>query len=184
MSQTLQDGGLTQSQVQAARELAGWNELPESQSAGPIRVLLRQFSSFLVVILIVAAAVALALGELIDAVTIGLVVILNAVLGFVQEWKAETALTALRKLLSPQAMVLRDGQEQLIAARDIVPGDILVLAPGAKIAADAVLVRVADLRVDESILTGESVPVAKSQEKINGRFMRERPLPQGAPKRR
>ena len=164
MSQTLQDGGLTQSQVQAARELAGWNELPESQSAGPIRVLLRQFSSFLVVILIVAAAVALALGELIDAATIGLVVILNAVLGFVQEWKAETALTALRKLLSPQAMVLRDGQEQLVAARDIVPGDILVLAPGAKIAADAVLVRVADLRVDESILTGESVPVAKSHD--------------------
>lgn len=128
---------------------------------GPWRVLARQFSSFLVVILIVAAAVALALGEQMDAATIGLVVLLNAGLGFVQEWKAETALTALRELMSPQAMVLRDGQEQIIPARDIVPGDILVLDPGAKVVADATLVQSTELAVDESILTGESVAVTK-----------------------
>lgn len=162
MFDTERSSGLSQIEVQKAREISGWNELPAPKSAGPLRVLFRQFSSFLVLILILAAGVALALGEWMDAATIGLVVVLNAALGFVQEWKAETALTSLRALLSPQAMVLRDGQEQMIAAREIVPGDILVLAAGAKVAADAQLVRLADLNVDESILTGESMAVAKA----------------------
>ncbi|MEW9921645.1 cation-translocating P-type ATPase [Marimonas sp. MJW-29] len=162
MADPIHDGGLTRSEVEAARARAGWNELPEAETTGPLRVLLRQFSSFLVLILIVAALVAVALGEWIDAATIGLVVVLNAALGFVQEWKAETALASLRKLLSPQAMVLRDGQEKLVPAREIVPGDILILTSGAKIAADAALLRASDLRIDESILTGESMPVAKS----------------------
>jgi P-type Ca2+ transporter type 2C len=153
--------GLTTRQVDEARQKHGWNELPAMKQAGPWRVLLRQFSSFLVLILIAAAGVAVALGETMDAGTIGLVVLLNAGLGFVQEWKAENALTALRKLMSPQAMVLRDGQEQIIPAREIVPGDILVLAPGAKVAADALLIRSAELAVDESVLTGESVAVSK-----------------------
>ena len=156
--------GLSTAQVLAARQTHGWNELPTVKQASPWRVMLRQFTSFLVLILIIAAAVALALGERMDALTIGLVVILNAGLGFVQEWKAETALSALRALLSPQAMVLRDGREQVIAARDIVPGDVLVLAPGARVAADAQIIHSADLTVDESILTGESVPVSKGIE--------------------
>lgn len=154
--------GLTSRDVLAARQKHGWNELPTVKKTGPWRVLLRQFSSFLVLILIIAAAVALALGERMDAVTIGLVVFLNAGLGFVQEWKAETALAALRKLMSPQAMVLRDGQEQIVPARDIVPGDILVLTPGVKVAADATVIQSSELAVDESVLTGESVPVSKS----------------------
>jgi Ca2+-transporting ATPase len=153
--------GLTTQEALAAQKLHGWNELPVVARSGPLRVWLRQFSSFLVLILIVAAAIALALGEKVDAITIGLVVMLNAALGFVQEWKAETALASLRKMLSPQAMVLRDGQEQMIPARDIVPGDILVLSPGAKVAADGIVVRATELQVDESVLTGESVPVAK-----------------------
>ncbi|KIN62686.1 Calcium-transporting ATPase 1 (Golgi Ca(2+)-ATPase) [Sulfitobacter noctilucicola] len=156
--------GLTKREVLAAREAHGWNELPAMAQAGPWRVLLRQFTSFLVLILIVAAAVALALGERMDAVTIALVVFLNAGLGFVQEWKAETALGALRDLLSPQAMVLRDGQEQVIPAREVVPGDILVLVPGAKIAADAMVIHATELAVDESVLTGESVPVSKNDD--------------------
>ncbi len=161
MSQRAERSGLSDSEVVAARAKSGWNELPPAPRAGPVKVLLRQFSSFLVMILIIAAAVALAMGEKIDAATIALVVLLNAALGFVQEWKAETALTALRKLLSPQAMVLRNGQEQVIPAREIVPDDILVLSAGAKVAADAVLVRAMDLQLDESVLTGESMPVAK-----------------------
>lgn len=155
--------GLTEQEVFAARHIHGWNELPVVVQSGRFRVLLRQFSSFLVLILIVAAVIALALGERVDAITIGLVVLLNAGLGFVQEWKAETALASLRKMLSPQAMVLRDGQEQMIPARDIVPGDILVLAPGAKVAADGLVVQSVELRVDESVLTGESVAVAKGE---------------------
>ncbi|PTX53820.1 Ca2+-transporting ATPase [Litoreibacter ponti] len=164
MADTSLQTGLTATDVAAARRTHGWNELPKAKQAGPLRVLLRQFSSFLVLILIIAAAVALALGERIDALTIGLVVLLNAGLGFVQEWKAETALSALREMLSPQALVLRDGREQVIAARDIVPGDILILAPGTKISADATLRRAAELSVDESVLTGESVPIAKEEE--------------------
>ncbi|GFE65510.1 cation-translocating P-type ATPase [Litoreibacter roseus] len=159
--ETGRDTGLTQAQVLAARTVSGWNELPQAARIGPVRVFLRQFSSFLVAILIVAAGVALALGERIDAAAIGLVVLLNAILGFVQEWRAETALASLKKLLSPQAMVVRDGQERLIPARDIVPGDILVLSPGAKVAADAAVFQASDLSVDESVLTGESLPVAK-----------------------
>lgn len=156
--------GLSADEVLTARAKHGWNELPVVKQTGPLRVFLRQFTSFLVLILIVAALVALALGETMDAITISVVVVLNAVLGFVQEWKAETALTALRALLSPQAMVLRDGQETIIPARDIVPGDVLVLGPGVKVAADASLLRVADLGVDESVLTGESVPVSKDDQ--------------------
>ena len=161
MLERAKETGLSSAEVVAARAVSGWNELPAAQAAGPFRVLLRQFSSFLVVILIIAAGVALLLGEWIDAVTIGLVVLLNAVLGFVQEWRAETTLASLRALLSPKAMVLRDGQEQLVETRDIVPGDILVLAPGTKIAADAGLIRAVELRIDESVLTGESLPVSK-----------------------
>lgn len=163
MNDMARQTGLTDQQVVAARQIHGWNELPVMTQSGPFRVLLRQFSSFLVLILIVAAAVALALGEKVDAIAIGLVVLLNAGLGFIQEWKAETALASLRKMLAPQAMVLRGGQEQMIPARDIVPGDILVLTPGAKVAADGVVVRAAELQVDESVLTGESVPVAKGE---------------------
>lgn len=162
MLERAKETGLSSAEVVAARAVSGWNELPAAQAAGPFRVLLRQFSSFLVVILIIAAGVALLLGEWIDAVTIGLVVLLNAILGFVQEWRAETTLASLRALLSPKAMVLRDGQEQLVETRDIVPGDILVLAPGTKIAADAGLIRAVELRIDESVLTGESLPVSKA----------------------
>jgi len=161
MSDIARINGLTHEQVLAARQISGWNELPTLEGISPFRVLLRQFSNVLVMILIIAAGVALALGEMIDATTIGLVVLLNAVLGFVQEWRAETALTSLRKLLSPQATVIREGQEQVVPARDVVPGDILVLAPGVRVAADAVLLRAYDLNVDESVLTGESLSVAK-----------------------
>ena len=163
MPDTARPTGLTAAQVADARKTYGWNELPSMVQVGPFRVLLRQFTSFLVLILIVAAGVALALGERVDAITIGLVVFLNAGLGFVQEWKAETALTALRAMLSPQAMVLRDGQEQMIAAREIVPGDIIVLTAGSKVAADATVIAAAELSVDESVLTGESVPVSKCE---------------------
>lgn len=158
-----QQVGLTDSEVKTARETAGWNELPQVARIGPLRVFLRQFTSFLVLILIVAAGLALALGETIDALTIGLVVGLNAALGFAQEWKAETALSSLRKMLSPQALVLRDGREHLIPARNVVPGDILVLTAGAKIVADATVLDANELYVDESVLTGESLPVSKGE---------------------
>ncbi len=129
--------GLTTQEAEAVRKAAGWNELPKPPQISPVRILLRQFSSFLVLILIGAAAIAFFLGEVVDTVAIGVVVILNGLLGFVQEWRAETALETLRNMLSPQAVVMRDGVEVQLPARDIVPGDLIVLGPGDRVPADA-----------------------------------------------
>ncbi|NNJ69482.1 MAG: cation-transporting P-type ATPase [Boseongicola sp.] len=153
--------GLTTSEVEEIRARTGWNSLPDPTVSGPFAILLRQFSSFLIFILFVAAAVAIALGHWTDAMAIALVIVLNAALGFVQEWRAETALAALKTMLSPKAMVVRDGQEVIIPSRELVPGDLLVLQAGDTIPADAALLDSVGLSVDESILTGESVPVSK-----------------------
>ncbi|SIS75694.1 Ca2+-transporting ATPase [Roseivivax lentus] len=153
--------GLSAAEVAARRAKAGWNALPDPSVAGPWTILARQFSSFLILILVIAAAVALVLGERIDAAAIGLVVVLNAALGFVQEWRAETALAALRSLMAPKATVIREGREEVIPARELVPGDLILLETGDTVPADATLDESVSLRVDESVLTGESVPVSK-----------------------
>ncbi|NNL18997.1 MAG: cation-transporting P-type ATPase [Boseongicola sp.] len=153
--------GLSSIEVEAIRRVAGWNELPRPDTVGPLRVFLRQFSGLLVLILIAAALVALAAGELVDALAIGLVVLLNAVLGFIQEWKAETALEALRSMLSPTALVIRDGAEKIVPAREIVPGDRVLTTAGEGIAADIRLELALDATTDESAMTGESMPVEK-----------------------
>jgi len=153
--------GLYQAEVLALRAKAGWNELPDVTTIGPWTILFKQFSNLLIVILLVAAIVALALGEWIDATAIGLIIILNAILGFIQEWRAETALAALRSVLAPKAMVLRDGEELVIPARELVPGDLIVLQGGDNVPADASLLKGVELSVDESILTGESAPIKK-----------------------
>ncbi|MEL6619613.1 MAG: cation-transporting P-type ATPase [Pseudomonadota bacterium] len=155
--------GLTSRQVEEARARFGWNELPRAKPPGRVTVLLRQFKGMLVLILVVAAIIAFALGEEIDALAIALVLLLNAVLGFVQEWRAETALDALRSMLSPRAIVFRDGHETEITARELVPGDIAIVAAGSAVPADMRITSGTDIRVDESVLTGESVPVNKSE---------------------
>ncbi len=165
-----QQQGLTSEQAAAARQQHGWNELPKPDQISPLRILLRQFSSFLVLILMAAGGIAFFLGEVVDTIAIGLVVLLNAALGFVQEWRAETALETLRSMLSPQALVIRDGREMRIPARDLVPDDLIVLNPGDRVPADAKTIDAVALRMDESILTGESAPVdkAKSDDLMTG----------------
>ena len=153
--------GLTRAEVEDIRARTGWNSLPDPAVSGPFAILIRQFSSFLIFILFVAAAVAVALGHWTDALAIALVIVLNAALGFVQEWRAETALAALKTMLSPKAMVVRDGQEIIIPSRELVPGDLIVLQAGDTIPADATVLDSVGLSVDESILTGESVSVSK-----------------------
>jgi len=153
--------GLTAAEVRAARARHGWNELPRAARTPAVAVFVRQFTGLLVLILIAAAVIALALGETVDAVAIGAIVILNGILGFVQEWRAETALEALQAMMSPHALVVRDGQETVIPARELVPGDYVILTAGDSVPADLRLTKGADLRIDESVLTGESVPVAK-----------------------
>jgi len=153
--------GLTSAEARARLEQYGRNTLGEATSTPWYVILIRQFTGLLVVILIIAAVIALALGEVIDAAAIGLVVLLNGVLGFVQEWQAENALEALRSMLAHKARVRRDGAERMIDTTEIVPGDIVLLSAGDKVPADMALETAVALRVDESALTGESMPVSK-----------------------
>ena len=154
--------GLTTAEALAERKRSGWNELPRGRRTSALRILLRQFTGLLVLILIAAAAAAFALGETVDAIAIAAVLVLNAVLGFVQEWRAESALDALRSMLTPTALVVRDGQEVRLPARELVPGDLVIIAAGEGVPADLDLVTATDLSADESVITGESLPVRKN----------------------
>src|SRR5690606_23546700 len=116
--------------------------------------------------LLAAAVVAALLGQSIDAGVIAAVVLVNATVGFVQEGRAEQALSALRSMLAPSARVLRGGQRRALPVERLVPGDILLLEPGDRVPADARLLRARGLRVDESVLTGESVPADKQVEPV------------------
>ncbi len=151
------------SSAEAARRLSryGPNTLAEAQAISPVRILLRQFTGVLVLVLIAAMAIAGFLGEYVDVLAIGMVVLLNGVLGFVQEWRAETALAALRKMLDVKARVVRDGRQVMLSAADLVPGDFVVLEAGDRVPADIEVETALQLRLDESVLTGESVPVDK-----------------------
>ena len=119
--------GLTDEEAKARLEQYGPNELKAEKRVTPLQVFLRQFQSFLVLILVFASVISFVLGETTDAVVIGAVVVLNAVLGFVQEYRAERAMDALKELAAPKARVLRGGRQVVVEAREIVPGDVLLL---------------------------------------------------------
>jgi Ca2+-transporting ATPase len=148
---------------EAARRLAehGPNKLEERGARGPWKILWEQLISSMVVILIVAAVVSAFLDDVKDAVAILVIVVLNALLGFRQEYKAEKAMAALKALAMPTVRVLRDGDVQEISARELVTGDIVILESGNLVPADGRLVEGANLRVEEAALTGESEPVEK-----------------------
>jgi Ca2+-transporting ATPase len=153
--------GLTS--ADAARRLAlhGPNELAPPRTVSALALLAAQLRNVLVLILLVAIALSALLGHGVEAIAIAVIVLFAVGLGFVQEFRAEHALEALRRMAAPTATVVRDRQEARIAAREVVPGDVLVLHAGDKVAADARLLESANLQVDEALLTGESVPVAK-----------------------
>ena len=143
-------------------ERYGANALAESRGRPALAIFLDQFKSLIVVLLLAAASVAVALGDGLEAVAILVVIILSALIGFFTEWKASQALTALRKQTSGVAQVLREGQEHQIAAAELVPGDVAVLAAGARVPADGRVIEAVQLQVAEAALTGESQPVTKS----------------------
>ena len=151
------------SQAEAKRRLAelGPNELKKEERISPFALFIGQFKNILIVILLIAIVLSAAIGELIDAGIIAVIVIFCAVLGFTQEYRAERALEALKKMLSPTITVLREDGEEEIPSKELVPGDILLLEAGDKILADARLVESHSLMCDEASLTGESVPVSK-----------------------
>jgi Ca2+-transporting ATPase len=154
--------GLTAAAAQARLAAYGLNELQEAPRPTFWARLLDQFRSFLVIILIVASVISLLLGDYIEAAAIMAIVVLNAVLGVVQESRAEEALAALRKMTAPEAHVIRDGHQQTIPARDLTPGDVVLLETGNYVPADVRLLESVNLRVEEASLTGESVPVQKN----------------------
>ncbi|MFN4018387.1 MAG: cation-transporting P-type ATPase [Reyranella sp.] len=150
--------------TEAARRLAIWgpNRLPRGRSRGPLLRFAEQFHNLFIYVLMAAGVVAAALDHTVDALVIFAVVIANAVIGFVQEGRAERALEAIRGLIDPRASVVRDGHRQTVPADQVVPGDIVLLEAGDRVPADLRLVRSRNLRIDEAILTGESVPVDKA----------------------
>ncbi len=160
--QTHLERGLTQPEAQARLGKFGANELSERPRPGFLALIWDQFNNYLVVILIVAAAVSLALGEYVDSIAIMVIVVLNAVVGVIQESKAEQALEALKKMAAPNAQVIRDGQQRTIPGREIVAGDIILLEAGNYVPADLRLVETINLKIEEASLTGESVPVEKN----------------------
>jgi len=154
--------------AEAARRLAaeGPNRLPEARGRGPLRRFWAQFGNVLVQILLAAAVITAAMQHWIDTAVILGVVLANAVIGFLQEGKAEAAMAALRGLLAPRAAVLRDGQRLSLPAEALVRGDVVLLEPGDRVPADLRLIAARGLSAQEAMLTGESVPVEKSVEPV------------------
>jgi Ca2+-transporting ATPase len=171
--------GLSFEKVERKRREFGYNELKERKRASALQILLSQFRNTFALMLIIAIIISVFLGwyetlilhdarltieTFVDGIAIGAIVVLNAIIGFVQEYRSEKAIEALKKLTTPKARVLREGKEMQISARELVPGDILLLEAGDRIPADGRLLDVVDLSIDESVLTGESNAVRKSTE--------------------
>jgi len=155
------DMGLDSNEARRRFERYGPNELIEKRRKSWWMMLLDQFRDFMILVLIAAAVVAGLIGEPADSIAIAVIVLLNAVLGFVQEYRAEKAMAALKKLAAPSATVVRNGHPEAIGAEGLVPGDLVLLEAGKVVPADLRLTEAAQARIDEAALTGESVPVEK-----------------------
>ncbi len=169
--------GLSEEEANRRLQEFGPNELVERKRVTPLQIFFGQFKDIFVIMLLFAIAISFivawykttiasggegAIDEYIDAITIGAIVVLNAVVGFVQEYRSEKAMEAMKKLTAPKARLLREGKEVLLPAREVVPGDIVLLESGDRIPADGRLLEVVDLKTDEAVLTGESTPVGKN----------------------
>jgi P-type Ca2+ transporter type 2C len=154
--------GLTSDAVNAARDKYGNNELEDTGSVPLYIQFLNQFKSFMIIVLIIAAIISGIVGDSTDTIIILIIVLLNATIGFIQEYRAEKAMNALKKMAAPASRVLREGKERTITSAEIVPGDVIVLEPGVIVPADARIIETHSLRIDESVLTGESMAIDKS----------------------
>jgi len=158
--------GLSNSEAQKRLLEHGKNELVEEKKAGPVKIFLGQFMDILILILIIAAIAAYYVGDTLDAIVILIVVLINAVVGFIQEYRAEKAMEKLKGLISSEAVVIRDGQEQKVPAGELTIGDIVLLEEGDNVPADLRIIESYDLLIDESAMTGESLPAEKHPETI------------------
>ena len=155
--------GLSREEVEDRLAAHGPNAIQEQQRRGPIRMFFGQFADFMIIVLIIAGIVSGLIGGFTDTIAIIVIVVLNAVIGFIQEYRAEQAVAALKRLASPTAQVLREGKIQTIAAQKLVPGDLVMLEAGNIVPADLKLLDVTRLKVEEAALTGESLPVEKTE---------------------
>jgi P-type Ca2+ transporter type 2C len=153
--------GLDEAEAAVRALRHGPNEIAGAEQRSPAALLLDQFKDFMILVLLGAAVVSGLIGDLVDTIAIVVIVLLNALIGFVQAWRADRALAALQQLAAARATVLRGGQRQVLPATRLVPGDIVLLEAGNQIPADLRLIEIAQLRIDESALTGESVAVDK-----------------------
>ncbi|MCK8515756.1 cation-transporting P-type ATPase [Methylonatrum kenyense] len=158
--------GLTEEDISERLERYGKNQLNPPRKAGPVVRFLRHFHNILIYILIAAAIGTALLGHWVDTGVILAVVLINTLIGFVQEGRAEKALDAIRQMLSPSALVMRGGKRREVSADQIVPGDVVLLQAGDKVPADLRLLQAKNLQIDEAVLTGESVPVEKGTEPV------------------
>ena len=166
--------GLSSQEAANRLEHYGLNELVETGKKNPWRILWEQMTSIMVVILIIAAIISLVLGEYLDAIVITAIILINAAIGFQQEYKAEEAMSALKKMAVPLVKVRREGHISEISATELVPGDIVLMETGNSVPADCRLVESVNLRIEEAALTGESVPVEKE-----ANFVAESDMPLG-----
>ncbi|MBA3060523.1 MAG: HAD-IC family P-type ATPase, partial [Nitrospirae bacterium] len=157
----ISESGLTDAEARQRLEEYGPNKLAEEEKISKLKILFHQFTSPLIYILLIAGVVTILLREYIDSGVIFAVVILNAIIGYIQEYKAEESVRALKKMVVPKARIIRDGKEKEINSEEVVPGDIVLLASGTKVPADIRLLHAIELKVDEAMLTGESVPAEK-----------------------
>lgn len=160
--------GLSGSEAKNRLKQLGPNKLPEAKVDGLLLIFLRQFKSPIIYLLFIAAIVVFLIGEEVDSIVIGIVLLFNSIIGTIQEGRAQNTLLALKKLVETNTTVLRDGKELIIPHGELVPGDIIILQEGEKVPADARLISCQSLRIDEAILTGESVPKNKIVEPISG----------------
>ncbi|MDH6672736.1 Ca2+-transporting ATPase [Paenibacillus sp. LBL] len=159
--------GLTEEEAGERRKKSGYNELSEGVKISPFVLFLNQFKDFMVLVLLGATLVSGLLGEYLDAVTIVAIILINGILGFVQEFRAERSLRALKQLSAPTSRVIRDGKVVQLAAKELVPGDVVLVESGDRIPADVRWLEISSCSVEESALTGESLPVNKHAEPIS-----------------
>ncbi len=159
--------GLDQFEIKHLQETYGPNALTEKKGKGPLKRFLLQFHQPLIYILIASGITTALLQEWVDSGVIFGVVLVNAIIGYIQEAKAVNALAALARTMTTEATVLRQGEKERIPATELVPGDIVLLVSGDKVPADIRLIAVRNLRVDESALTGESLPVEKTEDELH-----------------
>ncbi|WP_027340340.1 calcium-transporting P-type ATPase, PMR1-type [Halonatronum saccharophilum] len=162
--------GLAKKESEDRLEEHGRNQLPEKNKKSALSLLLDQFKDFMVLVLIAAVIISGFLGEYADAIAILIIVVLNAIMGFVQEYRAEKSLEALKKLSAPKAKVLRGGSIVEVLSEELVPGDIILIESGDKVPADARVIKSSDLEANESSLTGESLPIAKDNSVLNSKI--------------